>query len=62
MVFPSLLQAVCSSTDGRQLFESSKTALNKGKLEDAVSNGTKVSAFRELIIYVSEVLTLTYLI
>lgn len=35
-------QAACSSADGRQLLESSKTALDKGKLEDAVSYGTKV--------------------
>ncbi|KAK8482986.1 hypothetical protein V6N11_061872 [Hibiscus sabdariffa] len=34
-------QAVCSSADGRQLLESSKTALDKGKLEDAVTYGTK---------------------
>lgn len=36
-------QAACSSADGRQLLESSKTALDKGKLEDAVAYGTKVS-------------------
>ena len=35
-------QAACSSADGRQLLESSKTALDKGKLEDAVTYGTKV--------------------
>lgn len=41
--FPnSLQQAACSSADGRQLLESSKTALDKGKLEDAVTYGTKV--------------------
>ncbi|KAF8380048.1 hypothetical protein HHK36_027518 [Tetracentron sinense] len=34
-------QVACSSADGRQLLESSKTALDKGKLEDAVSCGTK---------------------
>ncbi|KAB2070094.1 hypothetical protein ES319_A08G135900v1 [Gossypium barbadense] len=34
-------QAACSSADGRQLLESSKTALDKGKLEDAVIYGTK---------------------
>ncbi|KAK8554549.1 hypothetical protein V6N13_093532 [Hibiscus sabdariffa] len=34
-------QAACSSADGRQLLESSKTALDKGKLEDAVTYGTK---------------------
>ena len=37
-----LQQAACSSADGRQLLESSKTALDKGKLEDAVNYGTKV--------------------
>ncbi|KAF8412116.1 hypothetical protein HHK36_000072 [Tetracentron sinense] len=34
-------QVACSSADGRQLLESSKTALDKGKLEDAVNCGTK---------------------
>ncbi|CAA2990457.1 TSS [Olea europaea subsp. europaea] len=34
-------QAACSSADGRQLLESSKMALDKGKLEEAVSHGTK---------------------
>ncbi|KAM1707770.1 hypothetical protein ACFX13_000914 [Malus domestica] len=37
-------QAACSSADGRQLLESSKTALDKGKLEDAVAFGTKALA------------------
>ncbi|MCL7043526.1 hypothetical protein MKW94_000528 [Papaver nudicaule] len=37
-------QVACSSADGRQLLESSKTALDKGKLEDAVSYGTKALA------------------
>ncbi|XP_068664586.1 protein REDUCED CHLOROPLAST COVERAGE 1-like [Aristolochia californica] len=37
-------QVACSSADGRQLLESSKTALDKGKLEDAVSFGTKALA------------------
>lgn len=32
----------CSSADGRNLLESSKVALDKGKLEDAVNYGTKV--------------------
>lgn len=32
----------CSSLDGRNLLESSKIALDKGKLEDAVNYGTKV--------------------
>ncbi|XP_057775262.1 protein REDUCED CHLOROPLAST COVERAGE 3-like [Salvia miltiorrhiza] len=31
----------CSSADGRTLLESSKIALDKGKLEDAVNYGTK---------------------
>lgn len=33
----------CSSADGRTLLESSKTSLDKGKLEDAVTFGTKVT-------------------
>ncbi|KAK9145472.1 hypothetical protein Sjap_005375 [Stephania japonica] len=37
-------QVACSSADGRQLLESSKTALDKGKLEDAVTYGTKALA------------------
>ncbi|KAJ7951300.1 Tetratricopeptide repeat (TPR)-like superfamily protein [Quillaja saponaria] len=37
-------QAACSSADGRQLLESSKTALDKGKLEDAVAYGAKALA------------------
>ncbi|XP_073312255.1 protein REDUCED CHLOROPLAST COVERAGE 1-like isoform X1 [Primulina huaijiensis] len=37
-------QAACSSADGRQLLESSKTALDKGKLEEAVAYGTKALA------------------
>lgn len=42
--YVSLLQHVaCSSADGRTLLESSKTSLDKGKLEDAVNFGTKVS-------------------
>ncbi|XP_052180972.1 protein REDUCED CHLOROPLAST COVERAGE 3 isoform X2 [Diospyros lotus] len=34
----------CSSADGRTLLESSKSALDKGKLEDAVNFGTKALA------------------
>ncbi|KAF8407168.1 hypothetical protein HHK36_006294 [Tetracentron sinense] len=34
----------CSSADGRTLLESSKTALDKGKLEDAVNYGAKALA------------------
>ncbi|XP_043695697.1 protein TSS-like isoform X3 [Telopea speciosissima] len=38
----SVIQHVpCSSADGRTLLESSKTSLDKGKLEDAVNYGTK---------------------
>ncbi|XP_074561028.1 LOW QUALITY PROTEIN: protein REDUCED CHLOROPLAST COVERAGE 1-like [Curcuma longa] len=37
-------QVACSSADGRQLLESSKAALDKGKLEDAVNYGTKALA------------------
>ncbi|KAM3351544.1 hypothetical protein ACQJBY_023485 [Aegilops geniculata] len=37
-------QVACSSADGRQLLEASKTALDKGKLEDAVNYGTKALA------------------
>eukprot|EP00262_Sarcandra_glabra_P010896 TRINITY_DN2651_c0_g1_i1.p1 TRINITY_DN2651_c0_g1~~TRINITY_DN2651_c0_g1_i1.p1 ORF type:complete len:1259 (-),score=277.79 TRINITY_DN2651_c0_g1_i1:557-3844(-) len=40
-LIPVHKQVACSSADGRQLLESSKTALDKGKLEDAVSYGTK---------------------
>lgn len=36
---------VLSSADGRNLLESSKAALDKGKLDDAVSFGTKVEFF-----------------
>ncbi|KAJ4952325.1 hypothetical protein NE237_029157 [Protea cynaroides] len=37
-------EIACSSADGPQLLESSKTALDKGKLEDAVSFRTKALA------------------
>lgn len=39
-----LQHVVCSSADGRTLLESSKIALDKGKLEEAVTCGTKVLA------------------
>lgn len=40
----SFIQHVaCSSADGRTLLESSNTSLDKGKLEDAVNYGTKVT-------------------
>ncbi|XP_077237978.1 protein REDUCED CHLOROPLAST COVERAGE 3-like [Tasmannia lanceolata] len=38
---PVYKHVACSSADGRTLLESSKTALDKGKLEDAVNYGTK---------------------
>ncbi|XP_075491098.1 protein REDUCED CHLOROPLAST COVERAGE 3-like [Primulina tabacum] len=39
---PVCKHVVCSSADGRTLLESSKIALDKGKLEDAVKYGTKI--------------------
>lgn len=41
---PVCKHVICSSADGRTLLESSKVALDKGKLEDAVSYGTKALA------------------
>ncbi|MCO5552322.1 hypothetical protein L7F22_005833 [Adiantum nelumboides] len=41
---PVYKQVACSSADGRTLLESSKTALDKGKLDDAVNFGTKALA------------------
>ncbi|XP_076897493.1 protein REDUCED CHLOROPLAST COVERAGE 2-like [Bidens hawaiensis] len=38
---PIYKHVACSSADGRTLLESSKTSLDKGKLEDAVNYGTK---------------------
>lgn len=38
---PVYKHVACSSADGRALLESSKTSLDKGKLEDAVNYGTK---------------------
>nr|AWY63023.1 tetratricopeptide repeat-like superfamily protein [Erythranthe lewisii] len=38
---PVYKHVACSSADGRTLLESSKTSLDKGKLEDAVNFGTK---------------------
>jgi protein TIF31 len=35
-------QAACSSADGKTLLESSKTVLDKGKLDNAVNYGIKV--------------------
>ncbi|KAI6689904.1 hypothetical protein NL676_026732 [Syzygium grande] len=41
---PVCKHVVCSSSDGRTLLESSKVALDKGKLEEAVTYGTKALA------------------
>ncbi|KAJ3695426.1 hypothetical protein LUZ60_000803 [Juncus effusus] len=41
---PVYKHVACSSADGRTLLESSKTFLDKGKLEDAVNHGTKALA------------------
>ncbi|KAI7751875.1 hypothetical protein M8C21_002602, partial [Ambrosia artemisiifolia] len=41
---PVCKHVLCSSADGRTLLESSKMALDKGKLEDAVNYGTKALA------------------
>ncbi|XP_071686090.1 protein REDUCED CHLOROPLAST COVERAGE 2-like [Rutidosis leptorrhynchoides] len=38
---PIYKHVACSSADGRTLLESSKSSLDKGKLEDAVNHGTK---------------------
>ncbi|KAJ8767706.1 hypothetical protein K2173_020646 [Erythroxylum novogranatense] len=38
---PVYKHVACSSADGRTLLESSKTSLDKGKLEEAVNYGTK---------------------
>ncbi|KAB2077912.1 hypothetical protein ES319_A06G125800v1 [Gossypium barbadense] len=40
-MYPVCKHVGCSSADGRTLLESSKIALDKGKLEDAVNYGTK---------------------
>ncbi|KAI3715095.1 hypothetical protein L6452_22062 [Arctium lappa] len=40
-MLPIYKHVACSSADGRTLLESSKTSLDKGKLEDAVNYGTK---------------------
>lgn len=53
MFVHNMQQVACSSADGRQLLESSKTALDKGKLEDAVNYGTKVSSFTKQSIFLN---------
>ncbi|GJN07605.1 hypothetical protein PR202_ga25509 [Eleusine coracana subsp. coracana] len=47
-------QVACSSADGRQLLESSKTALDKGKLEDAVNYGTKATIYQQKALDINE--------
>ncbi|XP_074581580.1 protein REDUCED CHLOROPLAST COVERAGE 2-like isoform X2 [Curcuma longa] len=43
-MIPVYKHVTCASADGRTLLESSKTSLDKGKLEDAVNYGTKALA------------------
>ncbi|CAK9164900.1 unnamed protein product [Ilex paraguariensis] len=43
-LIPMCKHVVCSSADGRTLLESSKIALDKGKLDDAVNYGTQALA------------------
>ncbi|GBG83865.1 hypothetical protein CBR_g37662 [Chara braunii] len=43
-LFPVYKHVACTSADGRTLLESSKTALDKGKLDDAIAYGTKALA------------------
>ncbi|KAK8967079.1 hypothetical protein KSP40_PGU006124 [Platanthera guangdongensis] len=43
-MIPIYKHVACSSADDRTLLESSKTSLDKGKLEDAVNFGTKALA------------------
>jgi hypothetical protein len=42
---------VSSSADGRNLLESSKTALDKGKLDEAINCGTKVTQTCDLLFF-----------
>ncbi|XP_013585087.1 PREDICTED: protein TSS isoform X1 [Brassica oleracea var. oleracea] len=43
-LIPVCKHVLCVSSDGRTLLESSKLALDKGKLDDAVNHGTKALA------------------
>eukprot|EP00271_Cylindrocystis_brebissonii_P010218 TRINITY_DN26344_c0_g1_i1.p1 TRINITY_DN26344_c0_g1~~TRINITY_DN26344_c0_g1_i1.p1 ORF type:complete len:2692 (-),score=551.04 TRINITY_DN26344_c0_g1_i1:1086-9161(-) len=43
-MFPIYKHVACTTTDGRLLLESSKSALDKGKLDEAVACGTKALA------------------
>ncbi|GJN01545.1 hypothetical protein PR202_ga18819 [Eleusine coracana subsp. coracana] len=45
---------VYSSIDGRNLLESSKMALDKGKLDDAVSYGTKATIYQQKALDINE--------
>nr|XP_009421419.2 PREDICTED: protein TSS-like [Musa acuminata subsp. malaccensis] len=47
-------QVACSSADARQLLESSKMALDKGKLEDAVNYGTKATTYQQKALDINE--------
>ncbi|KAK9229465.1 hypothetical protein WN944_022427 [Citrus x changshan-huyou] len=44
----------CTSADGRTLLESSKIALVKGKLEDAVNYGTKATIYQQKVLDINE--------
>ncbi|KAL0754445.1 hypothetical protein Bca101_092113 [Brassica carinata] len=51
---PVYKHVACSSADGRTLLESSKTSLDKGKLEDAVSYGTKATIYQQKALDINE--------
>lgn len=51
-IIPVCKHVVYSSIDGRNLLESSKMALDKGKLDDAVNFGTKVCNNQFFFLYV----------
>ncbi|KAK6151543.1 hypothetical protein DH2020_014178 [Rehmannia glutinosa] len=51
---PVYKHAACSSADGRTLLESSKTSLDKGKLEDAVNYGTKATIYQQKSLDINE--------
>ncbi|KAK6151553.1 hypothetical protein DH2020_014188 [Rehmannia glutinosa] len=51
---PVYKHAACSSADGRTLLESSKTSLDKGKLEDAVNYGTKATIYQQKALDINE--------
>ncbi|GJM87215.1 hypothetical protein PR202_ga03149 [Eleusine coracana subsp. coracana] len=53
-VVPIYKHVACSSADGRTLLESSKTFLDKGKLEDAVNYGTKATIYQQKALDINE--------